>query len=134
MHTDSKLPNSHMILCKGAYMAAMLRAVEPNVLKVHGQQPFLLTTLGSSRRIPSVGYRRRRRVMAALSLRDGIAEFYDQSSGAWEQVWGDHMHHGFYDPGASASVSYHRSAQIRMIDEALKFAAVSGPPLRLLLI
>lgn len=67
-------------------------------------------------------------------MREGIAEFYDQSSGTWEHVWGDHMHHGFYDPGASASVFDHRSAQIRMIDEALKFAAVSGPLRRLLLI
>uniref|UniRef100_A0A5B7B9F1 Methyltransferase type 11 domain-containing protein n=1 Tax=Davidia involucrata TaxID=16924 RepID=A0A5B7B9F1_DAVIN len=57
-------------------------------------------------------------------LQKGIAEFYDASSGLWEDIWGDHMHHGFYDPNATVSVSDHRSAQIRMIEEALQFAAV----------
>lgn len=34
---------------------------------------------------------------AALYAR--IAQFYDATSGLWERVWGEHMHHGFY-PGA----------------------------------
>lgn len=59
-------------------------------------------------------------------LKKGIAEFYDESSGIWEDIWGDHMHHGFYDPDATASVSDHRRAQIRMIEEALRFAGISG--------
>lgn len=59
-------------------------------------------------------------------LKQGIAEFYDESSGIWEDIWGDHMHHGFYDPQASVSLSDHRAAQIRMIEEALRFASVSG--------
>ncbi|MFN7658795.1 MAG: SAM-dependent methyltransferase, partial [Dolichospermum sp.] len=24
-----------------------------------------------------------------------IQEFYDASSGLWEQIWGEHMHHGY---------------------------------------
>ena len=37
------------------------------------------------------------------------------------------MHHGFYEPGsAAASDSDHRLAQIRMIEESLRFAGVSG--------
>jgi hypothetical protein len=59
-------------------------------------------------------------------LKKGIAEFYDESSGMWEDIWGDHMHHGFYDPDSTVSVSDHRAAQIRMIDEALRFAGLSG--------
>uniref|UniRef100_A0A7N2MIJ3 Uncharacterized protein n=1 Tax=Quercus lobata TaxID=97700 RepID=A0A7N2MIJ3_QUELO len=59
-------------------------------------------------------------------LKKGIAEFYDESSGVWEDLWGDHMHHGFYDPDSTVDVSCHRAAQIRMIDEALRFAGVSG--------
>lgn len=55
-------------------------------------------------------------------LKKGIAEFYDESSGIWENIWGDHMHHGFYEPDAQVSVSDHRTAQIRMIEEALSFA------------
>ncbi|KAK0593003.1 hypothetical protein LWI29_030447 [Acer saccharum] len=58
-------------------------------------------------------------------LREGIAEFYDESSGLWEDIWGDHMHHGYYNPDSSVSVSDHRAAQVRMIEEALRFAAVS---------
>ncbi|XP_050253300.1 tocopherol O-methyltransferase, chloroplastic-like isoform X6 [Quercus robur] len=61
-------------------------------------------------------------------LKKGIAEFYDESSGVWEDIWGDHMHHGFYDPDSTVDVSCHRAAQIRMIDEALRFAGVSEDP------
>lgn len=64
---------------------------------------------------------------ATETLKKGIAEFYDQSSGVWEDIWGDHMHHGFYEPGADVTLSDHRSAQIRMIEESLRFASLSGP-------
>lgn len=61
-------------------------------------------------------------------LKQGIAELYDQSSAVWEDIWGDHMHHGFYDPDevAPGSGPDHRAAQFRMIQEALSFAGVSG--------
>ncbi|GKU88759.1 hypothetical protein SLEP1_g2986 [Rubroshorea leprosula] len=61
------------------------------------------------------------------TLQEGIAELYDESSGIWEEIWGDHMHHGFYDPDSSVSLSAsdHRAAQIRMIDQALSFAGIS---------
>lgn len=63
-----------------------------------------------------------------MVLKKGIAELYDESSGLWEDLWGDHMHHGFYDPDVevSSSISDHRAAQIRMIEEALRFGGVSG--------
>ncbi|KAL4352447.1 hypothetical protein GQ457_06G015500 [Hibiscus cannabinus] len=64
----------------------------------------------------------------ARALQDGIAEFYDQSSGLWEDIWGDHMHHGFYDPASTVSASDHRPAQIRMIDESLRFAGITDDP------
>jgi hypothetical protein len=38
------------------------------------------------------------------------------------------MHHGFYESGEAASMADHRRAQIRMIEEALAFAAVPGAP------
>ncbi|VVA35565.1 PREDICTED: tocopherol [Prunus dulcis] len=65
--------------------------------------------------------------MEVAELKKGIAELYDESSGLWEDIWGDHMHHGFYDPNADVSVSApdHRAAQIRMIDEVLRFAGIS---------
>ncbi|XP_009795242.1 gamma-tocopherol methyltransferase, chloroplastic-like [Nicotiana sylvestris] len=58
-------------------------------------------------------------------LKKGIAELYDESSGIWEDIWGDHMHHGFYEPQSSVALSDHRAAQIRMIERALRFASVS---------
>ncbi|CAN6280288.1 unnamed protein product [Urochloa humidicola] len=61
---------------------------------------------------------------APPGLKEGIAGLYDESSGLWESIWGDHMHHGFYDSGEAASMADHRRAQIRMIEEALAFAAV----------
>ena len=63
---------------------------------------------------------------APPGLKEGIAGLYDESSGLWESIWGDHMHHGFYDSGEAASMADHRRAQIRMIEEALAFAAVPG--------
>ncbi|OIW11149.1 hypothetical protein TanjilG_22956 [Lupinus angustifolius] len=60
-------------------------------------------------------------------LQKGIAEFYDESSPIWEDIWGDHMHHGFYDPNSTnVSLSDHRAAQIRMIENALTFASLNS--------
>ncbi|XP_047314079.1 probable tocopherol O-methyltransferase, chloroplastic [Impatiens glandulifera] len=69
-------------------------------------------------------------------LKKGIADFYDESSGIWEDMWGEHMHHGFYDGAASSYDEVdHRYAQIRMIEEALLFAGISSddhkPPKRI---
>jgi tocopherol O-methyltransferase len=33
---------------------------------------------------------------APPGLNEGIAGLYDESSGLWENIWGEHMHHGFY--------------------------------------
>ncbi|GJT66253.1 gamma-tocopherol methyltransferase [Tanacetum coccineum] len=58
-------------------------------------------------------------------LKKGIAEFYDESSLTWENIWGEHMHHGFYDNDVvDVQLSDHRSAQIRMVEQALAFANV----------
>lgn len=59
-------------------------------------------------------------------LKKGIADLYDESSGIWEDIWGDHMHHGYYEPQSSVQLSDHRKAQIRMIEQALSFASISG--------
>lgn len=32
--------------------------------------------------------------MQTQKLNEGIAQFYDESSGLWESMWGEHMHHG----------------------------------------
>lgn len=62
----------------------------------------------------------------AEGLKKGIASLYDESSELWESIWGVHMHHGFYEPRASASAADHRLAQVRMVEEALAFAGITG--------
>lgn len=56
-------------------------------------------------------------------LKIGIAGFYDRSSKLWEDVWGEHMHHGYYVPETRTD---HKQAQIDMIDEVLKWAEVDS--------
>jgi len=57
------------------------------------------------------------------TLKTQIKEFYDASSGLWEQVWGEHMHHGYY--GATGKEKKdRRQAQIDLIEELLIWADV----------
>lgn len=35
-----------------------------------------------------------RRIAQVPDLKQGIAGFYNESSGLWERMWGEHMHHG----------------------------------------
>ena len=45
-------------------------------------------------------------------LKRGIATFYDESSTLWEEIWGEHMHHGYYDETAKLTIedtAKHRS-------------------------
>eukprot|EP00814_Leptocylindrus_danicus_P001693 CAMPEP_0116040034 /NCGR_PEP_ID=MMETSP0321-20121206/24055_1 /TAXON_ID=163516 /ORGANISM="Leptocylindrus danicus var. danicus, Strain B650" /LENGTH=305 /DNA_ID=CAMNT_0003519645 /DNA_START=1 /DNA_END=918 /DNA_ORIENTATION=+ len=52
-------------------------------------------------------------------LKIGIAGFYDRSSKLWEDVWGEHMHHGYYIPEDRTD---HQQAQVDLIDEVLKWS------------
>jgi tocopherol O-methyltransferase len=82
--------------------------------------------------IPTVGVIRRtvKRVKDSITskertndeLKIGIAGFYDRSSLLWEQVWGEHMHHGYYIP---ANRTDHQQAQIDLIDQVLLWANVT---------
>jgi tocopherol O-methyltransferase len=50
-----------------------------------------------------------------------IQQFYDASSGLWEQIWGEHMHHGYYGRSGKNKVN-RRQAQIDLIEELLSWA------------
>lgn len=56
-------------------------------------------------------------------LKIGIAGFYDRSSKLWEDVWGEHMHHGYYIPENRTD---HVQAQVDLIDEVLKWGDVKS--------
>jgi len=64
-------------------------------------------------------------------LKAGIASYYDGLTPLWMDVWGEHLHHGFYGPrpsGAEPSftgngvLSEHRAAQVAMMDEVIAWA------------
>ncbi|KAL3161706.1 hypothetical protein ABBQ38_008805 [Trebouxia sp. C0009 RCD-2024] len=59
---------------------------------------------------------------ATKTLNEGIAKFYDESSGLWESMWGEHMHHGYYPKDGPSKSNL--EAQIDMIDESLRWAGI----------
>lgn len=52
------------------------------------------------------------------NLEQEIQDFYDTSSSLWENIWGEHMHHGYYGRSGMNKVS-RRQAQIDIIEELL---------------
>lgn len=52
-----------------------------------------------------------------------IKGFYDASSGLWERVWGEHMHHGYYGESGRERKD-RRQAQIELMAELLRWAGV----------
>jgi len=59
--------------------------------------------------------------IAGEDLYQKIKNFYDDSSGLWEDVWGEHMHHGYYGPHGTYRVD-RRQAQIDLMTELLAWA------------
>lgn len=59
----------------------------------------------------------------SATLYKQIQQFYDASSGLWEQIWGEHMHHGYYGADGKEKKN-RRQAQIDLIEELLKWAGV----------
>ncbi|HEY9822184.1 MAG TPA: methyltransferase domain-containing protein [Candidatus Sericytochromatia bacterium] len=57
------------------------------------------------------------------TLKIQIQQFYDASSGLWEQIWGEHMHHGYYGSTGKEKKD-RRQAQIDLIEELLKWGGV----------
>jgi tocopherol O-methyltransferase len=58
-----------------------------------------------------------------------IQQFYDASSGLWEKIWGEHMHHGYYGVDGKKQLD-RRQAQIDLIEELLGWSeyAAGGTP------
>lgn len=61
----------------------------------------------------------------SIDLNQRIGQFYDASSSLWEQIWGEHMHHGFYGWDGSKKLD-RRQAQIDLIEEFLKWGEVDS--------
>lgn len=58
-----------------------------------------------------------------LTLQRRIQEFYDASSGLWEDIWGEHMHHGYYGADGRDRKSRYQ-AQVDLIEELLRWGGV----------
>lgn len=63
------------------------------------------------------------------TLYQQIQQFYDASSTLWEEVWGEHMHHGYYGPEGNLKKE-RRQAQIDLIEEFLAWG-MANPNVRL---
>ncbi|MBW4604197.1 MAG: methyltransferase domain-containing protein [Calothrix sp. FI2-JRJ7] len=59
----------------------------------------------------------------SATLREQIQQFYDASSGLWEEIWGEHMHHGYYGADGTEKKE-RRQAQIDLIEEVLRWAKI----------
>lgn len=116
------MASANALLCRSSFAPLSLtkscssRTAEANGIQCRLPVPASKTIrhrskgyLGSSRqRVSSLTSGRRARVICAVStvpertvpeLNEGIAGFYDESSGVWEEIWGEHMHHGYYPKG-----------------------------------
>ncbi len=58
-----------------------------------------------------------------MPLRQGIQQFYDCSSGLWEEVWGEHMHHGYWE--TPSTVKDRHQAQEDLLVELLAWANIT---------
>jgi tocopherol O-methyltransferase len=56
----------------------------------------------------------------SATLYEQIRQFYDASTGLWEQVWGEHLHHGYYGADGTLKID-RRQAQIDLIEQFLKW-------------
>lgn len=61
------------------------------------------------------------------TLNQQIQQFYDASSCLWEQVWGEHMHHGYYGPEGKQKKD-RRQAQIDLVAELVAWSGVQQAP------
>jgi tocopherol O-methyltransferase len=62
--------------------------------------------------------------MTTPNLYQRIAQFYDDSSSLWEEIWGEHMHQGYYGRGGKSKLN-RRQAQIDLIVELLTWGNIT---------
>jgi tocopherol O-methyltransferase len=62
--------------------------------------------------------------MTTPNLYQRIAQFYDDSSSLWEEIWGEHMHQGYYGRGGKYKLN-RRQAQIDLIVELLRWGNIT---------
>lgn len=91
-----------------------LSAAPPVINPVHVVQPAAMTTQTTD-------------VAAKSSFTKRIQVFYDESSQLWEQVWGEHMHHGYY--GLEERTDSPQEAQRLLIEKILDWSDIAAAQL-----
>lgn len=56
---------------------------------------------------------------------ENVRNFYDRTAYLWKNIWGEHMHHGYYQKGGRRI--NRKAAQERLILELLKFGEPGNP-------
>ena len=59
------------------------------------------------------------------TLNQRIQNFYDQSTPLWLDVWGEHMHHGYY-PDGKVGTKTHAQAQLDLVEEILRWGNITA--------
>jgi tocopherol O-methyltransferase len=57
------------------------------------------------------------------TLNERIGKFYDQSTPLWLDVWGEHMHHGYYPDGKVGNKT-HTQAQLDLVNQILAWGNI----------
>jgi len=123
-------PSKKFFWCLAALASTNVKNIVEGYSSFTSSSKVSIKTSGSRQNVPTMGVRSfaKRSVDSFLSrersredLKIGIAGFYDRSSKLWEEVWGEHMHHGYYVPEDRTD---HQQAQVDLIDEVLKWADV----------
>lgn len=64
-------------------------------------------------------------VTAASELNQAVEEYYDTTLSLYEELWGEHVHHGYWDPGESPGTGADRhTACDRTVRELVAFAGL----------
>ena len=98
-------PSKKFFWCLAALASTNVKNIVEGYSSFTSSSKVSIKTSGSRQNVPTMGVRSfaKRSVDSLLSrersredLKIGIAGFYDRSSKLWEEVWGEHMHHGMY--------------------------------------
>lgn len=55
---------------------------------------------------------------------DQVGNFYDATTMLWEKYWGEHLHHGYYDPTEPPNNQNDRQAQTLLIEKIVQWAGL----------
>jgi tocopherol O-methyltransferase len=61
-------------------------------------------------------------VMASMPLNQAVGQYYDSTAELYEGLWGEHVHHGYWDVGDEHDPVDRHTASDRTVQELVRFA------------